>query len=91
MMDIFRQQPEEILDYGVDLTKWIITGDSVISSIAKSSPSGLNTTVSNGTTSVPKVWVSGGVNDTEYKVTLTVITNGGRTKEFEFKIVVVEI
>lgn len=90
-MDIFSQQPLDILDYGVDLTKWLPAGDSVVSSVAKSSPSGLNTVVTNGATSVPKVWASGGVNDTEYKVTLTVITNGGRTKEFEFKIVVVEI
>jgi hypothetical protein len=37
------------------------------------------------------VWASGGVDGTEYQITLTVVTSGGRTKEFEFKIVVSEL
>jgi len=90
-MNIFSQQPADILDYGVDLTKWLVTGDTVISSTVSVSPSGLDAVVTQGTTSQPKAWISGGVDDTEYQVTLTVITNGGRKKEFEFKIAVVEI
>lgn len=89
-MDIFVKQPADVLDYGVDLTKWLVTGDTVSSSSAAVSPSGLTISVTNGTTSEPKVWASGGVDGTEYQITLTVVTTGGRTKEFEFKLVVVE-
>jgi len=89
-MNTFTKQPADVLDYGVDLTKWLVTGDTVSSSSAAVSPSGLTISVTNGTTSEPKVWASGGANGTEYQITLTVVTTGGRTKEFEFKLVVVE-
>ena len=89
-MDIFVKQPAETLDYGVDLTKWLSTGDAVASSSASVSPSGLTISVLQAATSEPTVWASGGVDGTEYQITLTVVTSGGRTKEFEFKIVVRE-
>jgi hypothetical protein len=44
-----------------------------------------------GGTIKPTVWASGGADGTEYQITLTVVTTGGRTKEFEFKIVVTEL
>tara|TARA_R110002124_G_scaffold235155_1_gene400544 strand:- start:252 stop:524 length:273 start_codon:yes stop_codon:yes gene_type:complete len=90
-MNIFSQQPADVLDYGVDLTKWLVSGDTVNQATVKVSPSGLNAVVTQENTSEPKVWLSGGVDDVEYQVTLTVITTGGRTKEFEFKLAVVEL
>jgi len=90
-MDIFTKQPADVLDYTINLTKWLVTGDTVTSSSAAVSPSGLTISVTNGTTTAPKVWASGGADGTEYQVTLTVVTNGGRTKEFEFKLVVAEL
>jgi len=90
-MDIFVKQPADILDYGVDLSKWMVSGDTVSGATATVSPSGLTISVTQATTTEPKVWTSGGVDGTEYQVTLTVITAGGRTKEFEFKLVVSEL
>ena len=90
-MNTFTKQPADVLDYGVDLTKWLVTGDTVSSATAAVSPSGLTISVTNGTTSEPKVWASGGDDGTEYQITLTVVTTGGRTKEFEFIIVVAEL
>ena len=90
-MDTFIKQPAETLDYGVDLTKWLSTGDTVSSSTASVYPSGLTISVSQSATSEPTIWASGGDDGTEYKITLTVVTAGGRTKEFEFKIVVAEL
>lgn len=89
-MDIFVKQPADVLDYGVNLSKWLVEGDSVNSSSATVSPSGLTISVTNSATSEPKVWASGGLDGTEYQITLTAITTGGRSKEFEFKIVVAE-
>ncbi len=90
-MDRFTKQPNDVLDYTIDLTKWMASGDTVSSSTASASPSGLTVSVTNGTTSSPKVWASGGTDGKEYQITLTVVTTGGRTKEFEFKLVVVAL
>lgn len=86
----FTQQPSEILDYDIDLTDWMATGDGV-SNTTVSATSGLTTSVSNANTATPKIWCSGGVNGTTYKVTATVVTTDGRTKEIDFKITVSEI
>ena len=90
-MKIFSQQPSDVLDYSINLTKWLVEGDNVVSSTAYSSPAGLNIVVTQENTNTPKVWISGGVDGVEYKVSATVVTNGGRTKEFDFKIAVVEV
>ena len=90
-MDKFTKQPNDVLDYTIDLSKWMATGDTVTSANASVNPAGLNVSVTNDTTDKPKVWASGGNDGTTYQVTLTVNTNGGRTKEFEFKLAVAEI
>ena len=90
-MEIFDKQPGDVLDYTFLLAKWMITDDAVVSSTATSTPSGLTYTVTNGTTTSPSVWVSGGANGSQYKITLTVVTTGGRTKEFEMGLRVAEI
>ena len=90
-MDIFVKQPADVLDYGVNLTKWLVTGDTVTGATATVSPSGLTVAVTGPTTTEPTVWASSGADGTTYQITLTVVTAGGRTKEFEFQIKVTEI
>ena len=60
-MKIFSQQPSDVLDYSINLTKWLVEGDNVVSSTAYSSPTGLNIVVTQENTNTPKVWISGGV------------------------------
>lgn len=86
----FTQQPSEVLDYDIDLTDWMASGDTV-SSTTVSAETGLTVSVSNGTTTTPKIWCSGGSDGTTYKVTATIVTTDGRTKEIDFKITVSEI
>ena len=89
-MDSFDKQPGDVLDYGVDLTKWLVTGDTVVDAVASVTPSSLSVEVTDEDTVIPKVWVSGGINNVVYQITLKVTTAVGRIKEFEFKIRVVE-
>ena len=89
-MDIFEKQPAEVLDYTFPLSKWMADGDAVTSSVATSLPVGLTTSVTNPATLSPSVWVSGGVDGVSYQITLTVVTTGGRTKEFEMTLKVDE-
>ena len=81
----FTKQPADVLDYDIDLTDWMSSGDSVQNTTA-SAESGLTVSVSNANTTTPKVWCSSGTDGTTYKVTVTVTTTDGRTKEIDFKI-----
>ena len=86
-MKIFYKQPDEVLDYDIDLTDWMADSDTVTGTTA-SADSGLTVTVSNATTTTPKIWCSSGTDGATYKVTATITTDGGRTKEVDFKIAV---
>lgn len=91
-MDVFNKQPNEVLDYTIDLaTNWMVSGDTVSGTTAIASPSGLSLTVTQATTTTPKIWVSNGTDGATYQITATVTTTGGRTKEVEFKIAVKEL
>ena len=88
-MTTYTQQPSEVLDYDIDLTDWLATGDTVSGSTV-TAETGLTVTIANEDTSTPKVWCSGGTDGTTYKVTVLITTSGGRTKEVDFKIKVRE-
>lgn len=93
----FEKQPNDVQDYDVSFADWLyaqsdtgfsksVTADS---GITVSSSSLLSDTTSSGisvTNGKIKVWLSGGVSGTSYKITLTMTTTGGRTKEAEIKI-----
>ena len=83
-MKKFNKQPADVLDYTVDLTNWMVSGDTI-------TPSGPSIAVTQGASTQPKIWVSGGTNGKQYKVTTTIVTNGGRTKEIDFNVLVTEI
>jgi hypothetical protein len=75
----FRQTETEVLDYDFDFTDWL-GADTITSSAVTSSPSGLTTSTST-TTTVAKVWCSGGTVGVTYDVVVTIQTTAGRTKE----------
>ena len=89
-MKSFDQQPADVLDYGIDLTKWLVAGDTVLTATASAVPNGLTLSVTDEDTTIPRVWVGSGTPNNEYQVTLKVTTVVGRIKEFEFKIYVIE-
>ena len=86
------QQPDEHLDYDFDYSEFI-TGSGTLQEaplIVESVPAGLTLTASLiGDTRV-KVWVSGGVADTQYTVEVTVVTSNGRQKQDELIVNIVE-
>ena len=82
-MDLFIQKTTDILDYPVELSVWNVPGDIITGATSTSTPDGLTTTVTQDTTTTPKVWVSGGVAGVAYQVDLTISTLGGRTETFD--------
>jgi len=92
MMQIFPKQPAEVLDYSFPLSKWMAEGDTVESATVAALPAaGIIVSVSGDDTLTPSVWVSGGADGSEHKITLTVTTTVGRVKEFQFRIAISEI
>lgn len=76
-MQVYRKDPDATLDYMVDWSSWMVSGDSIVSStwivpvgIVKASDSYTSTTAT--------VWLSGGAVGSEYSVTNRVVTTQGR-------------
>lgn len=94
---VFFKQPEEILDYDIDLDAWLTEqGDALPADNYSFTVEGGLTVVESGV--VPnsnrvKVWLSGGEPGNygeAYLVELTIITAGYRTAQFSFRLVVID-
>ena len=89
----FEKQPADVQDFDIDFSDWL-TGMLD----AAPGPTGVSVEADAGITvivfvlnaGVVKVWTSGGVDGATYKITATVTTEGGRTKQAEIKVKVKE-
>lgn len=83
------QQPSDTLDY--DIPYELVEGDTLASSVAVATPAGLDVDsplmiIENRV----KLWVSGGVAGTKYKVEITTTTALGRVKQDEIYFIIKE-
>lgn len=86
------KDPQSTLDYTIDWSSWISTGDAIatstwaIETIAGTSP--LSTTGSSFdvATSVSTIWLAGGDLRKTYRITNTITTTNGLTDERYFRI-----
>lgn len=81
----YYKQPGETLDYTLDYSEWLTGTDTVVSSTTTSTPNDLiiaKTSSDRGITYI----ISGGVNNTLYKITTKATTYNGLVKEDEFSI-----
>lgn len=89
--DKFDKQPAEVQDYDIDFNEYLTamadTGDSHTVVAA----TGITVDASTLAAGVVKVWLSGGTHGTNYKITATLTTTGGRVKEHEILIRVRDI
>lgn len=87
----FSKQPVEVKDYDIDYSEWMTAGDNVESVVVVVAPTGL--TVESVFVNDPrvKVWLSGGSDATQYKLTVTMTSADGRIKQDEFKIKVKDV
>lgn len=88
-MKVFQKQPNDHLDYDIDLSDWLSEGDR-IQSLDMTSPEGISVTGTGYSDKRVKVWVEGGTSGESYKFSVLVYTNT-RIKEVDFMIVVVEM
>ena len=86
----YSQQPADKLDYDIDYSEWLVTGDSLLSATVTVDPVGL--TVDHIIVGKKiKVWAYGGTNLVKYKITVTATTSLGRIKQDEIKLSIKDI
>lgn len=91
-MDTFPKQPADVLDFDADYTDFLSSsGSDTLQSATVVADTGITVASFSVAAKVVKVWLSGGVTGTTYKITVTAVTVGGRTKEHEFKVKVKEL
>jgi len=76
------RDPDDVLDYYADFTKWLLpTGDTITSHTIVDVTGGITVDSSAESLGVVQVWVSGGTIGTPASVTVRIVTAGGRTKD----------
>lgn len=82
----FEKQPADVKDYDIDYTPWLVETDTIQSVVVTTDINTLNIDSVFNTPKRVKVWLSGGLADTVYKVTVTITTEDGRVLQHEFVI-----
>jgi hypothetical protein len=81
------KQPADTLDYDLDYLEWLTPGDSVINAEVVVEPAtDLAVDAVFISSPIVKLWLSGGLSGTSYKLTITITTDNGRIKQDEFKL-----
>lgn len=84
----FEKQPADVLDYDIDYATWLPDSDEIATAVATVTPADgleVETTLLIQNNTRVKIWVSGGVTGTTYKVEITVTTDDGRVKQDEIR------
>ena len=87
----FSKQPAEVLDYEFDYRAWLLDRTDTITTASVQADAGLTVGAVTQASGIVRVFLSGGTDKQQYKVTATVVTAGGRTKQAEFLLRVVDL
>ena len=82
-MTTFLKDPNAVLDYSIEWSKWL-AGDQIATSAWTASDPALEITADSNTATRATVWLSGGAVGQSYAVTNLITTVGGRTDERSF-------
>lgn len=88
-MKQFVKQPNDHLDYDIDLSDWLAPGDKV-QSVTVDAPEGIEITQKQFEDARVKLWIKGGVTGQSYKFSPLIYTQS-RVKEVDFMIIVTEM
>jgi len=84
-MTTFTKDPDAVLDYSIEWSKWL-AGDQIQTSAWSVSDPALEAAEDSNTATRTTVWLSGGTVGQLYIVTNRITTSGGRTDERSFVI-----
>lgn len=88
-MEQFLKDPDAVLDFAMDWTDWLDTGET-ISSYMVTVPTGITKDSDSESSGVVTVWLSGGTAGNDYNVSVEITTSDGRTDERTFRVKVIE-
>jgi hypothetical protein len=74
------KDPDSIIDYGVDWSNWLATGETIVTSIWPDIGDLVSESESN-TTTATAIFISGGTLGATYTLTNRITTNQGRTED----------
>lgn len=81
------QDPGETLDYALDWSTYLTSvGGDTISSSSWTVTTGLTKVSDSNTTTTTTIWITGGTAGGEYWATNTIVTAGGRTVRYAFRV-----
>lgn len=88
-MSTFIQDPDALLDYAVDWSDYLATGDFIVSA-ETSAQSGITIASQSFTSAIHTIFLEGGTEGEEYEITSRIFTNGGRRDDRTFLIIIEE-
>lgn len=81
------KQPNDRADFDIDCTQWLSAyGDTINYVAAEVDDTDLDILSVSHLSGFVKVWLDGGVDGTQYKVTVTMNSTGGRQVEMEVRV-----
>lgn len=91
LIGVYSQQPDERLDYDIDYTDWLESGDSVLSATVSVFPATGLTVNAIANSPFVKVWAYDGTDKQTFKIEVTMTTTAGRIKQDEIRIICKDI
>lgn len=82
IMDKPVKHPQAVLDYDLDLTNWLLVGETIVSATVTVLPAGLTVGSPLITSPKVKVWVSGGTAAIDYTLTFKCVTSSTPAREY---------
>ena len=79
-MKTFNKDPSAVLDFSIDWSGWLASGDSISTSTWSVATGITDDGGSTNVAGVTTVWLSGGTAGSAYDVTNTIVTADGRTR-----------
>lgn len=79
-MPDFSKDPDAVLDYTFDWSRWLAQSETITTSTVTVS-AGITLNSSSNTTTTATAWVSGGTAGKPYTITDRIVTNQGRTDD----------
>lgn len=83
----FRKDPDSVLDYGIDWSDWLASGET-ISTSTWTVPTGITEDSDLNGDESTLIWLSGGTAGTTYTLANKIVTSDGRTVERTIEIIV---
>ena len=77
----FPKDPNATLDYSIDWSNWLASGESLTCSVWTRSSTDLRQSNTSLTTSIATIWLAGGSAGAKYTVANKIGTSGGRVDE----------